>query len=263
MKNASFDTKTRRATVSLALASAIAMALTGTAIAQNNGNGHRDGRPFDRTFVAATASPEVLEAHATADSTSSEPVELLRTTFDVRPQFSKDLLIRVDAECAAKLDEDPEEESEEPEPEQEEEETGDSNVTGASVNLWVEVDGVPVAVSSDTNATVETTGDGSVMLCSADGSIDFESTGPEAIAAELGSDLSPSGFSWAVSDIGRGTHEVVVLATLDLEVEESGEDGDNGEGEETEADAMALIGQRILTIELAKAYFEMQAADMQ
>lgn len=273
MKNASFNTKTRRTTVSLTLASAIAMALAGTTFAQpnGNGNGNRDGRPFDRTFVAASSNPELIEARATADGTSSEPVELLRTTFDVRPQFSKDLLIRLDAECAAKLDEDPEEEeeepAEEPEPDQEDEESEDTTiVTGASVNAWIEVDGVPVAVSSDNEATVETTGDGSVVICSADGSLDFEATEPEAIAAEFDSSLSPGGFSWAVSDIGRGTHEVVVLATLDLEVEESeenGENGENGEDEETEADAMALIGQRILIVELSKASFEAQASDMQ
>lgn len=268
MTNASINTKTRRTTVSLTLASAIAMALAGTAFAQSNGNGNRDGRPFDRTFVAASSSPELIEAHATEEGTSSEPVELLRTTFDVRPQFSKDLLIRFDAECAAKLDEDPEEEEEEePEPEQEEDDAEDSAVTGATVNAWVEVDGVPVAMSSDNEAVVETADDGSVVICSADGSLDFEATEPEAIAAEFESSLSSSGFSWAVSDIGRGTHEVVVLATLDLDVEETEENGDdngeNGEDEEPEADAMALIGQRIVIVELSKASFETQASDMQ
>lgn len=256
MTNASINTKTRRTTVSLTLASAIAMALAGTAFAQSNGNGNRDGRPFDRTFVAASSSPELIEARATEEGTSSEPVELLRTTFDVRPQFSKDLLIRFDTECAARLDEDPEEEVEN------EEETEDSTVTDASVNAWVEVDGQPVAVSSNTEATVETTDDGTVVICSADGGLDFEAIDPEAIADEFASSLSPSGFSWAVSDIGRGTHEVVVLATLNLEAEESGEDDENGEDAQAEADAIAVIGKRILTVELVNASFETQAIDM-
>lgn len=257
MKNVSFVMKTRRATIPVALASAVVMALAGSASAQSNGNGQRDGRPFDRTYVAATSSPELLEARATGDGAASDPVELLRTTFDVRPQFSRDLVIRLDAECAARLDEDPEDE---------EEETTDSTVTGASVKVWVEIDGVPVAVSSATGAAAQPTDDGSVVLCHADGGLDFEATEPEAVIAEFESDLSPGGFSWASSDIGRGSHEVVVLATLDLEVEDSGEDGENGENgedEETEADAVALVGQRILTVELANASFEEQAIDMQ
>lgn len=257
MKNASFVMKTRRATIPVALASAVAMALAGSASAQSNGNGQRDGRPFDRTYVAATSSPELLEARTGGDGTGSDPVELLRTTFDVRPQFSRDLVIRLDAECAARLDEDPEEE---------EEETTDSTVTGASVKVWVEIDGVPVAVSSAGGAAAQPTNDGSVALCHADGGLDFEAIEPEAVIAEFESDLSPGGFSWAGPDVGRGSHEVVVLATLDLEVEDSGEDGENGENgedEETEADAVALVGQRILTVELANASFEAQAIDME
>lgn len=143
-----------------------------------------------------------------------------------------------------------------------------SPVTGASVKVWVEIDGVPVAVSSANGAAAQQTDDDSVVLCHADGGLDFEAIEPEAVIAEFESDLSPSGFSWASPDIGRGSHEVVVLATLDLEVEDTGEDGENGEnGEdeesESEADAVALVGQRILTVELANASFEAQAIDMQ
>lgn len=271
MTNTPNGTTTRRATVSLALASAIAIALSSGAMAQNgpgNGNGnafgHGDGRPFDRTFVAASSSVEVLEATATEESTSSEPVELLRTTFDVRPQFSKDLKIRFDGECAALLDEDPEEEEPPAEEEPEQEEPAATTVSGSSVRVWVEVDGVPVPVSSDPDA--ESTDDGSVVLCNSNGTLDFAANEPDAIAAELGGSSSPHGFSWAAEDIGRGTHEVVVMASLDLQVEETGDDNEeNGEepGAEAEADAMALIGKRILNVDLVRADFEAQASDMQ
>lgn len=260
MKNAPFNTRTRRATFPLALTSAIAMALTGTTLAQSNGVGNgageRHGRPFDRTIVAASPGSMLLEAQATEEGGSSEPVELLRTTFDVRPQDAEDLVIRFDGECATLLDEDPEPD-EEANPEQQAPEG--TVVTGASVRAWVEVDGSPVPVSPGGGAPI-VEDDGSVVLCRAGGSLDFEATEPDAIVAEFESGLSPNGFTWVASDVGRGTHEVVVKSRIDLNVEESGEDGENG-GEE-EADAMALIGQRMLNVELAQAIVEEQATDM-
>ncbi len=147
MTNAQSGTKTRRATISLVLTSAIVMAVSGTAFAQSNGE--RKGRPFDRAFLAATTSPEVLEAKATAESSSSDPVEILRTTFDVRPRFSRDLVLRLDSECGAILDADEEETVEIP------------NVTGATVRVWAEVDGSPVPVAPTGNP--ETEDDGSVV----------------------------------------------------------------------------------------------------
>lgn len=243
MTNALSGKKTRRATTSLALASAIAMAVSGTALAQPNGE--RKGRPFDRAFVAATASPEVLEAEATADSSSSEPVEILRTTFDVRPQFSKDLVLRLDSECGAILDADEEGTVEIP------------NVTGASVRVWAEVDGNPVPVAPTGNPGTED--DGSVVLCNDDGEADFSATEPDAVVAQLEASGESHGFSWLAENVGRGTHEVVIKATLDLQVEASEEEPT----EEEESDAMAFIGKRVLTVDLANAAFEAQASDMQ
>lgn len=243
MTNAHSGTKTRRAMTSLALASAIAMAFSGTTLAQSNGE--RNGRPFDRSFVAASASPEVLEAEATAESSSSEAVEILRTTFDVRPQFSKDLVLHLDSECGAILDADEEGTVEIP------------NVTGASVRVWAEVDGNPVPVAPTGNP--ETEDDGSVALCSDDGEADFSTTEPDAIGAQLEGSSETHGFSWLAENVGRGTHEVVIKAALDLQVEASEEEPT----EEEESDAMAFIGKRILTVDLANAAFEAQATDME
>lgn len=247
MMNTPNGTTIRHSSARIAIASAIALALTGSAMAQPNGNGNGDpkGRPFDRAFVAASAGPELLEAEATPDSSSSEPVELLRTTFDVRPQFSRDLVLRFDAECASILDADEEGVVEIP------------NVTGASVRVWAEVDGNPVPVAP--TGDPETEDDGSVVLCGNGNSVDFSTTEPDAIADQLAGSTLPHGFSWLAQDVGKGTHEVVIMASLDLAVEESEEEPTT----EEEADAMALIGKRILTVDLANAAFEAQATDME
>ncbi len=51
----------------------------------------------------------------------------------------------------------------------------------------------------------------------------------------------------------------MIKATLNLQVEASEEEPT----EEEESDAMAFIGKRILTVDLANAAFEAQAGDMQ
>lgn len=244
MMNASNGLIHRRTALPLAVASVLAVALTGSALAQRNGNGERNGRPFDRSFVAASASTEVLEAQATADSSSSEPVELLRTTFQVRPQFSKDLALHFDSECAAILDADEEGAVEIP------------NVTGASVRVWAEVDGNPVPVAPTGDPMTDD--DGSVVICRDDGAVDFSTTEPDDVAGQLAGLSETHGFSWLAENVGRGNHEVVILASLDLQTEEPEEEPTA----EEEADAMALIGKRILTVDLANAGFEAQAVDM-
>lgn len=244
MMNTPNGTTIRHPSARIAIASAIALALTGSAIAQPNGNGDRKGRPFDRAFVAASASPAVLEAEATPDSSSSEPVELLRTTFDVRPQFSRDLVLRFDTECASILDADEEGTVEIP------------NVTGASVRVWAEVDGNPVPVAPTGDPGTED--DGSVVLCGNGNSVDLSTTEPDAVADQLAASARPHGFSWLAQDVGKGTHEVVIMASVDLAVEESEEEPTT----EEELDAMALIGKRILIVDLANAAFEAQATDM-
>lgn len=258
MSKAPKTNQTPRVAVPLALASAIAMVLSGTAAAQDN---DRHGRPFDRAFVASSDTAEVLEAPISEEGSSSEAVELLRTLIEIRPQDQRDLLIGFNGECAALIksseEESEEEEPEEPSPEQDEE-SQEAQVTGASVVVWVEIDGQPIALDGD-HMSGE---DGSVVYCNAGGTADFESEDPDAIIAKLDAAQTTGGFSWPGTGIGRGTHELVVKAALDAQVTFPEEEEENGEPEpeqtedEPETAAMAVIGKRVLTVELANATIE-------
>lgn len=247
MSKAPKTNQTPRVAVPLALASAIAMVLSGTAAAQDN---DRHGRPFDRAFVASSDTAEVLEAPISEEGSSSEAVELLRTLIEIRPQDQRDLLIGFNGECAALI------KSSEEESEEEEEESPEAQVTGASVVVWVEIDGQPIALDGD-HMSGE---DGSVVYCNADGTADFGSEDPDAIIAKLDAAQTTSGFSWPSTGIGRGTHELVVKAALDAQVtfadeeeEENGEVEPEQTEDEPETAAMAVIGKRVLTVELANA----------
>lgn len=258
MNTAPIKTNTHRAAVPLALASAIALALTGAAAAQNQ---ERHGRPFDRAFVASSSTTEVLEAPLSEEGSTSEPVELLRTLIEIRPQDPRELLIQFNGECAALIQaseqEPDDDDTDEPTPEQDGNgEPADAQVTGASVAVWVEIDGQPLALDGH-HMSGE---DGSVVYCNAGGTADFGSEDPDAIIARLDAAQSTGGFGWPATGVGRGTHEVVVRAALDAQVEFPDDDDDqNGEvepeqtGDEAPTAAMAVIGKRVLTVELANA----------
>lgn len=273
------STLNRKTFTPLALASAIGLALTGMAIAQSE----PERPPFpppgqaDRVAVASS-SLELIEARQTEEGPVSEPVELLRTAFDVRSSNATDLVIRVDGECAAWTDAGEEEEEEDPIPDpedlipqQEEEEEPDETprqVTGASVITWVELNGQPVSVSGGQNADFEIADDGTVVFCNAGGSLEFAGLEDDELIDHFDRSRTAGGFTWTVDNVGRGFHEVVVMAAIDLHSDPVEEDDDNGDNsndngndndengnEEAAADALAIFGKRLMIVERARVAF--------
>lgn len=245
-----------------ALVAAVALALTGQASSQAVDfipPGHAAQTPI---IAVASSSMELLEAHNTAESDSSEPLELLRTSFDVRENGGVDLLIRVDGECAAWVNAGPAEEEptpEEPAPEQEEpppEEPVPEAVKGAMIVAWVEIDGVPVAVAGQAPGELESTDDGTAVYCNSQESIDLASLeSPEAIIPLFQGARTATGFTWAVPDVQPGSHELVVKTRLDLRVE--GEESvDEGGEEATVADGLGVFGKRLLVVERTDISFD-------
>jgi len=234
MEKAMTWTATRRATLALVLGSAMAAVASAPAQAQGN---HHGKRPFGTTFSTSSTTQEVVEASATADGNSSEPVELLRTFVKVRPQDGNDLVIRFDSECGALINV----------PVAGEGEEAPATASGATVTTWVELDGAPVAIVDDGTGETPTPEDASVVLCRAgsDDAADFAAADPDALAAQLNGRQELSGFAWTASGLGRGTHELVVMGQLNVQADE-------GAGGLEPSDAMAVLGDRIVTAEVEK-----------
>lgn len=248
MHNLPLESSAHRLGLPLALAAGIAIAFSGASLAQDEEK-RRGGRPFNQAVVASSSSEEILEAQLTMDSSSGEPVEILRSAVTIRPQDSNDLLINFDAECSALIN--AVEDGGEPEPEPEE----TAEVTGASVAVWVELDGEPVPVANDGSPD----SNGSVVYCTADGTADFAVEEPATILAQLEASKSAGSFSWSAADLGKGDHELVVYGAVDLQVNVP----EGTEIVDTEiAEAMGYIGNRVLTVELANAsYADIQSTD--
>lgn len=241
-----------------ALVAAVALALAGQASSQAVDfipPGHAAQTPI---IAAASSSMELLEAHNTVESDSSEPLELLRTSFDVRRGEGVDLLIRVDGECAAWVNASPPEEEptpEEPAPEQEEPAPEPEQATAATIVAWVELDGVPVAVAGQAPGALAEADDGTAVYCNSDSSIDIAGLeSPEAIIPQFERSRSAAGFTWAVPDVQPGSHELVVKTRLDLQVE--GESVEEGGEEAAVADGLGVFGKRLLVVERTNIAFD-------
>lgn len=104
----------------------------------------------------------------------------------------------------------------------------------AGVKVWVEIDGVPVAVSGDD--AIDT---GKVTFC--DRAFKMRTSGfneTQTIELYLRT-KSANAFNWITMDVGSGTHAIVVKGQLDVLVTGSG-------------DAAAAIGKRTLVVEPTK-----------
>lgn len=234
MERAITWTATRRATLALVLGSAMAAVASAPALAQGN---HHGKRPFGTTFSSSSTTQEVVEASVTEDGNSSEPVELLRTFVKVRPQDGNDLVIRLDSDCGALINV----------PEVAEGEEAPATASGATVTTWVELDGEPVAIVDNGTGETPNPEDASVVLCRAgnDDAADFAAADPESLAAQLNDQQELGGFAWTASGLGRGTHELVVMGQLNVQADE-------GAGGLEPSDAMAVLGDRIVTAEVKK-----------
>lgn len=173
-----------------------------------------DHLPADKA-VASGSAMEILGTPATEGSTS-ETVDLLSAT--VRSSNTIDLLLQVTLECALWTDI-----------------TvigNDESEAIATVNVWIEIDGVPVPVASEGEEEP-----GKVVFCNrafkmATMNVDDED---QQIDQYLSTKAANS-FNWMQVNVGSGVHEIVVKGELEAQV--------TGVGE-----AQAGIGKRTLIVE--------------
>lgn len=276
-----------------ALAAAVALALSGNSFSQETAQGPSFIPPGllnpPAKIAASSSSLELLEARRGLEGDSSEPLELLRTSFDVdgRRGQGTDLLVRLDGECAAWVnavdagEEEPAPEEPAPEEPAPEEAVPAPVVVATSITAWVELDGVPIAVSGNLPGSAQIADDGAVVFCNSDAGLDLASleqpdaedgTFEQAVIDKFQQARTANGFSWTLPEVGTGFHELVVKARLDLH-----EDGEDGEeqvpGDEdpvdpgadpadpTIADAIAVFGKRLLVVERTRIEFDEQPTD--
>ena len=228
-------------------------------------------------ITTSSSSLELIEARQTEAGTSSDTVELFRTTFELRSRDRTDVFIRLDSECAAWIDEPEEQEELEPEPEEEEDELevqfvdpddtqeegdGSSQATGASVTAWAEINGQPIPIGDPED-------DGSIVLCDSNqnGTLELSGAEVEEILDAYEQSRTASGFNWTVPDVDSGPMELVIFATLDVHFDEEPEPDENGNDEngndenneqneeESSVVAAAVVGKRVLILDRAKAAF--------
>jgi len=264
--------------VAPALAAAIALALSGQAFTQDQGIDHRGfippGQLFPSPKIAVTSSSlEMLAAARGLEDQASEPLELLRTSFDVSRRGGTDLVVRVDGECAAwtnevaDADEEvPEEPPEEPTAGEEESAPESAEAAAATVTVWIELDGQPVAVSGGGFGSLELADDGTVVFCNS-GEADLASLQETtALIARFERDRTAKGFNWVVPQVDPGFHELVVKASLDVhagddEGTEPPAEGQAGAEEDDPAqthEALAVFGKRLVVVERTRLEVEQQ-----
>lgn len=192
--------------------------------------------------VVSATSLELIEAHVTEEGVVSEPVELLHTSLDIQTGAASDLTVRIDGECAAWVN------AGEPD-------EGTGPVT-ASVITWVEVNGEPIVIPPGPVDEPATVADGSVVMCNSSQTLELSMLELEEIIDEFEESRVANGFGWTVPEIGRGPHELTVMAAIEFHAAEEGDDNGNGEvGPEQElgdAEAVAVVGKRIAIIEPAR-----------
>lgn len=240
-----------------ALAAAVAVAFSGnlySQTAQQAAPPRAPGLGGQQLKIAATSSNlQMFEVQLDGGDGASEPLELLRASFDIRPNRGNDLLVRFDGECAAWANV-VAASAEEPAPEEE----VVPEVASAAITTWLELDGVPVAIDSNGSGSQQLVNDGTVTLCNSDQGIEIDPASIEvsdAIVTEFAQARTTKGFTWTVPDVGVGFHELVVKARLDPHI-----DSDVG-STESAGDALAVVGQRLLVVEQTQLAFEQQPTD--
>jgi hypothetical protein len=154
---------------------------------------------------------------AAPGSGSSLPVTLLRGTFtNDSPHGSTEGLIHVTAECALWTDI-----------------ASPESHTAVQLVIWVELDGVPVPVSRDSNGDgiANDPDDGRVVWCNRA----FKTAAPALDVTGLYHySRAPSGFRWMMLAVPTGTHTLEVKAQLDATVTDVG------------TFAQAAVGKRLM-----------------
>ena|SRR5439155_3635512 len=161
-------------------------------------------QPADKIQVSASTI-EVM------DTTQPQPVTLLTAT--LRTSTPADLLIQVTGECALFT-----------------EVMSPDGHAKANMKFWVELDGMPVPVTSD--PAKGGPDDGKVIFCNRE----FQVTSADLIDLFLKTRQSHA-FNWGTLNVGNGIHTIEVKAELDVEA---------GGGT-----AEAAVGKRTLIVEPA------------
>ena len=178
-------------------------------------------QPADKINVSASIV-EVMQTQMGLGVSSSGPVTLLSATF--RNSTPTDLIIQVTGECALWTDI-----------------TTPESEAAATVTVWVELDGVAVPVTSDSNADgmFDDPDDGKVVFCNRAFKISAPVVGPGVVNL-FQKTRSTHAFNWGALNVGNGIHTLVVKAQLDTSV--------TGVG----TFAQAAVGKRTLVVEPAK-----------
>jgi hypothetical protein len=107
----------------------------------------------------------------------------------------------------------------------------DDQSASATIEVWVEIDGQPVPVSTDDE------GGGRVVVCNRSyrrQTLNFEDE--DATIATFLSTRSAHGFNWVALNVGNGVHDIQLKATLSQEATDN-------------ANAEGVVGNRTLVVE--------------
>lgn len=199
---------------------ALSLAIPGLMVPQAGAN----HEPADKIGVSGSVV-EVMQAQVGTGGGSSGAVPLLSAT--LRTSSPTDLMLKVTAECAINTDIIL---------------IGNSGAdTRATVTIWVEIDGVPVPVTADSNedGVFNDPDDGRVVFCNRDNRLATAGVLPTEIIQLLIKTRTANAFNWVTFNVGSGIHTIVVKGRLDVVVSGSGF-------------AQAIVGKRTLIVEPAK-----------
>src|SRR5436309_8253183 len=217
-----------------AVAFVLTIALGGPAVRPARAN----HLPADKIGVSASVMQVMVATASPVGPVSSGTVMLLQAT--LRNSSPTDLMIQVSAECGLWTDI-----------------VSPSSDAKASVKVWVELDGSPVPVTTDSNGdgVNDDPDDGKVVFANRD----FQITGllsADVLKLYL-STRNADEFNWITLNVGSGIHSLVVKGRLDVQVTGAGY-------------AKAAIGKRTLIAEPAKlandatvSYVEQAPIDLQ
>lgn len=207
------DRSLSRSVLGLAVALLVVAAL---ALPNALGPAKADHKPADK-MVAAGSTLEIMTSDVTNGSVSEEATLLTGT---LRSSNPTDLVLQLTLECALWTDVTTV--------------GNDDQGAEAQVEVWVEVDGEPVDVSSD-----DTDGGRAVFCNRAYEVKTLQFDDEDATIERYLRTRSANAFNWVTLNVGSGIHEITVKAQLDASASDN-------------ARAKAAIGDRTLVVEPVK-----------
>jgi hypothetical protein len=199
----------------IALGIALAVALVGPSIVDERAAATH--QPADKIAISGSGV-EVMNAGLTSGSSSD--VHTLATG-TLRTSSPTDLIFRVTAECALWTDIAT---------------VGNAESEAvASVKMWIELDGNPVAVASDDTGEEA----GKVVFCNRAYRMETLNFDEDATIKQYLKTRSANAFNWITLNVGSGIHSVALKTQLDSSVSGTGF-------------AKAAVGKRTLIVEPVK-----------